>query len=252
MNDYETGNEVPQTMTNADLSDWENAPLFNQNLISQITNAEPQITVSPASDSSVILEIGVREENFQTKSFGVREIISLSPIDRQVAGTAKFVITENEAPQTENHESLPREEYEVPQTAESAIAFNSDNEMPQIPAVGCSPAKTTANAAVAPPPEVKTGAARNRQSKLKNKAAKKPSKKQTYSKKREVVPVKVFVTPAEKIVLEAEVAARGTSFSNFVRLRLGLSPNQTGRKKQIVEAAFDWRELGFDDEFSFD
>lgn len=81
------------------------------------------------------------------------------------------------------------------------------------------------------------------------KAHPKKSVKKIYSQKRNVVPLKLFVSPAEKTHLENEAKERGCSLSNFIRTSLGLAPNEAGRKKQNIIAAFDLGDLGFDLDF---
>lgn len=81
------------------------------------------------------------------------------------------------------------------------------------------------------------------------KARPKKSVKKVYSQKRNVVPLKLFVSPAEKIDLEDKAAKTGCSLSNFIRTGLGLAPNETGRKKRHTESAIDLSELGLDFDF---
>ena len=81
------------------------------------------------------------------------------------------------------------------------------------------------------------------------KSRKKPPVKKIRSQKRNVVPLKLFVSAMEKIELEKRAAGRNCSLSNYIRLNLGLAPNEAGRKKRNVTAAFDLSELGLDLEF---
>lgn len=64
------------------------------------------------------------------------------------------------------------------------------------------------------------------------KSRKKPAKKKNRSQKRNVVPLKFFVSPEEKIGLANQAKQKGCSLSNYIRLGMGLSFNETGRKKQ--------------------
>lgn len=68
---------------------------------------------------------------------------------------------------------------------------------------------------------------------------KKKAQKKVKSQKRDVVAMKFFGTREEKMRLEAIAKNSLQGFSNFVRLHLGLHPNQPGRKKQSIQAAFD-------------
>lgn len=78
------------------------------------------------------------------------------------------------------------------------------------------------------------------------KSRKKPPVKKIRSQKRNVVPLKLFVSATEKIELEKRAVERNCSLSNYIRLNLGLSPNEAGRKKRTVVAAFDLSDLGLD------
>ena len=81
------------------------------------------------------------------------------------------------------------------------------------------------------------------------KLQKSKSKKKISSQKRCVVPAKIFLSPVEKTTLEDKAREMGCSLSNFVRVNLGLAPNEKGRKKQNVRPAIDLGDLGFDGEF---
>lgn len=70
-----------------------------------------------------------------------------------------------------------------------------------------------------------------------------PPVKKVRSQKRTVVPLKFFVSPAEKEALEITVKGRNCSLSNYIRVSLGLPPNEAGRKKRNVAAAFDLSEM---------
>lgn len=78
------------------------------------------------------------------------------------------------------------------------------------------------------------------------KRVKKLPPKKIYSQKREVVPAKIFVSPAEKTALEKRAKESGCSLSNFIRLYLGLPLNEIGRKKHLVIPAFDLKDLELD------
>lgn len=81
----------------------------------------------------------------------------------------------------------------------------------------------------------------------KKKSRRKTPVKKVRSQKRNVVPLKLFVSPAEKNELETRARERNCSLSNYVRLNLGLAPNEAGRKKQNVVAAFDLSEFDLED-----
>jgi hypothetical protein len=72
---------------------------------------------------------------------------------------------------------------------------------------------------------------------------KKPSKKQNskkvYSQVRNVVPLKFFLLEQEKIDIKNQASASGCSLSNFIRGKLQLPPNETGRKKQEIKPISD-------------
>lgn len=78
------------------------------------------------------------------------------------------------------------------------------------------------------------------------KPRRKPPVKKVRSQKRTAVPLKLFVSPAEKEDLGIRARERNCSLSNYIRLNLGLAPNEAGRKKQNVVAAFDLSELELD------
>ena len=78
------------------------------------------------------------------------------------------------------------------------------------------------------------------------KPRRKPPVKKVRSQKRIVVPLKLFVSPAEKEDLGIRARERNCSLSNYIRLNLGLAPNEAGRKKQNVAAAFDLSEIELD------
>lgn len=87
----------------------------------------------------------------------------------------------------------------------------------------------------------------SRATRPKNSRSKKPVEK-IHPAKRNVVPLKLFVSPLEKAELTDRAQASRCSLSNYIRINLGLSPNETGRKKQNVVAAFDLSDWGFDEE----
>ena len=62
------------------------------------------------------------------------------------------------------------------------------------------------------------------------KQSKKALSKNVVPQKRKVIAVKVFVTPEEKNELENSIG-EFNSLSNFIRHRLGLPANNTGRPK---------------------
>lgn len=74
----------------------------------------------------------------------------------------------------------------------------------------------------------------------KQRRIRKTKQKPAVSSKRYVVAVKVFVTPEEKNQLEMR-SKKGdfTSVSNLIRHHLGLSLNETGRRKQIPKDFFN-------------
>ena len=78
---------------------------------------------------------------------------------------------------------------------------------------------------------------------------KKSSEKKTYSQKRNVVPLKFFVSPDEKAGLEINAKKEGLSLSNYIRVNLGLPPNMRGRKKPNDLPSID---LGLDLEFELE
>lgn len=79
------------------------------------------------------------------------------------------------------------------------------------------------------------------------KPRRKPPVRKIRSQKRNVVPLKLFVSPTEKNELEVRAGERNCSLSNYIRLNLGLAPNEAGRKKQNVTAAFDLSEFDLED-----
>lgn len=68
------------------------------------------------------------------------------------------------------------------------------------------------------------------------KTSKKQSSKKVYSQVRNVVPLKFFLLEQEKIDIKNQASASGCSLSNFIRKKLQLPPNETGRKKQEINS----------------
>jgi hypothetical protein len=71
------------------------------------------------------------------------------------------------------------------------------------------------------------------------KTSKKQSSKKVYSQMRNVVPLKFFLLEHEKIDIKNQASASGCSLSNFIRGKLQLPPNETGRKKQEIKPISD-------------
>ena len=84
------------------------------------------------------------------------------------------------------------------------------------------------------------------------KLRRKPPVKKVRSQKRTVVPLKFFVSPAEKESLKTTVKGSNCSLSNYIRVSLGLPPNEAGRKKQNVAAAFDLSDTEMEVELELD
>lgn len=73
------------------------------------------------------------------------------------------------------------------------------------------------------------------------------SNKKNRSQKRSAFPKKIYFLPAEEEFLSKEAEAKGLSFSNHVRLLIGLSLNEKGRKKSKILPAFDLDDLCLDE-----
>lgn len=76
------------------------------------------------------------------------------------------------------------------------------------------------------------------------KTSKKQSSKKVYSQTRNVVPLKFFLLQQEKIDIKNQASASGCSLSNFIRGKLQLPPNETGRKKQEIKLISDLKNSG--------
>lgn len=91
--------------------------------------------------------------------------------------------------------------------------------------------------------------ANSEKSVVKRKSRRKSAKKKTHSQKRNVVPLKFFVSLEEKARLEIKAKKEGLSLSNYIRVNLGLPPNMIGRKKPGNLLSID---LGLDSELEID
>lgn len=78
--------------------------------------------------------------------------------------------------------------------------------------------------------------------------AQKTIQKKSCSQKRNVVTLKIFVTPEEKIQIEKQVG-EFKSVSNLLRHYLGLKPNVKGRRKQVPRDLLNLNDEEFDELF---